>query len=215
MNWASLFEMAARVARSPLAGELVLRGSVPMRLWFGDRARRPGDVDYVVADAYIEAHSPDGDAIMDGLTRVLGPPESESDLWADGEAIGRRLGYPGGRIDVVFGEILWAEPEILPVNGVPVPAASPTLELAWKLRWLEGGHPEPKDLYDAVLLAESPRVDLELSRGVFEAVWRDDFVELPPRWSEHAPADDRWRAAGLPGRPGEWIDRLNAACGLE
>lgn len=39
------------VAASPWAEALVLRGSVLMALWFGEEAREPGDLDFVVAPA--------------------------------------------------------------------------------------------------------------------------------------------------------------------
>ncbi|OCC10161.1 hypothetical protein A3Q37_03979 [Streptomyces sp. PTY087I2] len=39
------------VAASPWAEALVVRGSVLMALWFGEEAREPGDLDFVVAPA--------------------------------------------------------------------------------------------------------------------------------------------------------------------
>ncbi|NEE24204.1 nucleotidyl transferase AbiEii/AbiGii toxin family protein, partial [Streptomyces sp. SID7982] len=39
------------VAGSPWAEALVVRGSVLMALWFGEEAREPGDLDFVVAPA--------------------------------------------------------------------------------------------------------------------------------------------------------------------
>ena len=49
-------------------------------------------------------------------------------------------------------------------------AATPETSLAWKLLWLAGDmHPQGKDLYDAVLLAESYSVRPALLREVFDA----------------------------------------------
>lgn len=56
-------------------------------------------------------------------------------------------------------------PRITDRPPTPVRTASRTLSLAWKLRWLHTdataqGRAQGKDLYDAVLLAESPRTRL-------------------------------------------------------
>ncbi|GLY30891.1 nucleotidyl transferase AbiEii/AbiGii toxin family protein [Kineosporia sp. NBRC 101731] len=140
------------------------------------------------------ANGQGGGIDFDASLAVLG------DIWTYDRVPGRRLvlpwsvaqqpdqpdqpelsGLPGGNIqlDFVFNEVMPQEPELveLPGGGV-VQAASPALSLAWKLLWLfTDTHPQGKDLYDAVLLAEHYPLPDELLRWAFEqagqpsAVW--------------------------------------------
>jgi len=109
------------------------------------------------------------------------------------------------QIDLVFSEPLQDEPTLEPI-GIdprvasretgyrdPLPGrslwfASRSESLAWKLLWLQSDmHPQGKDLYDAVLLAEDSPLSLELARAVFNAKgerWRDLELQLPAAtWS--------------------------------
>ncbi|WP_328621556.1 hypothetical protein [Streptomyces sp. NBC_00354] len=80
-------------------------------------------------------------------------------------------GLPAGQVqpDFVFNEHLPAEPVPVELDcGALVPAASPALSPAWKLLWiLSDGHPQGKDLYDAVLPAEWCPLPYGLLQDVF------------------------------------------------
>jgi hypothetical protein len=102
-----------------------------------------------------------------------------------------------------------------------VQAASPELALAWKLLWLRADSatdegPQPKDLIDAVLLAEDGRT--RLSARLLRKVLGE---HAPARGVSggylniSAPAPERWApfAAehGVDGTAEHWLDRLSAA----
>ena len=105
---------------------------------------------------------------------------TSDDIWTYDRVPGRRLvlpwraeGTPGGwvQLDFVFGEPLPLAPEPAVVTagsgrpGVPLQVASKQLSLAWKLVWLMTDmHPQGKDLYDAVLLAEDTPLDYGVLR---------------------------------------------------
>ncbi|MGW4246254.1 nucleotidyl transferase AbiEii/AbiGii toxin family protein [Nocardia sp. NPDC004722] len=119
----------------------------------------------------------------------------DDDIWTYDRVPGRRLvlpwtavdpEIPSGtvQLDFVFNEApqqppLWTA---IPRAGSHGPdarllAATPELSLAWKLLWLsEDRHPEGKDLYDAVLLAENCSPTPELLRAVSPRAW---FFRLP------------------------------------
>ncbi|WP_323139596.1 nucleotidyl transferase AbiEii/AbiGii toxin family protein [Streptomyces sp. NBC_01443] len=101
----------------------------------------------------------------DGRAGVSASGAACEDIWTYDRVPGRRMvlpwsvpGLPAGQVqlDFVFNEHLPAEPEPVELAcGALVPAASPALSPAWKLLWiLSDGHPQGKDLYDAVLPAE-------------------------------------------------------------
>ncbi|MFF7725890.1 nucleotidyl transferase AbiEii/AbiGii toxin family protein [Streptomyces sp. NPDC008001] len=181
------------VAGSPWAGHLVLRGSVPLKAWFGDAAREPGDLDFVVVPDTWQLGDPRTDTMLEEIARAAeersreagGPVRIDAagavsdEIWTYDRVPGRRLVLPWRavehdvppgtvQLDFVFNEALPALPvrtEVLP--GVPMPAASAELSLVWKLLWLVTDmHPEAKDLYDAVLLAEHVRVPYPLLEQV-------------------------------------------------
>lgn len=96
----------------------------------------------------------------------------------------------------------------------PVPTASRELSLAWKLLWLhtdatESGHANGKDLYDAVLLAESPHTALtaRLLRTVLGTRTRDLTPTAMRDW-EVDWTDFRASHPGVSGELGDWLDRL-------
>ncbi|WP_344014849.1 nucleotidyl transferase AbiEii/AbiGii toxin family protein [Streptomyces thermospinosisporus] len=182
----------AAIAESGWADALVLRGSVLMSVWFGDAAREPGDLDFVVVphtwgieDRRTE-RMPDSVA---GAAEVaagergegLGIASAEAvteDIWTYDRVPGRRLvlpwtapELPGGyvQLDFVFNERLPEEPRPVRLpDGTVVNAASPELSLAWKLMWLINDlHAQGKDLYDAVLLAERHPLPYALLHEVF------------------------------------------------
>ena len=174
----------AAIAASDLRDRLILRGSAAMAAWFPDRARQPGDLDFVVHPATMRADSDEATALLrdlqtavrgtviDDATAIADRDFATTDIWTYERAEGRRLVVPwlnrwdpglSGtiQIDLVF------EDELLEPAGlqsitldesppVAVWLASRELSLAWKIQWLAGdNYPMGKDLYDAVLLVES------------------------------------------------------------
>ncbi|WP_330291169.1 nucleotidyl transferase AbiEii/AbiGii toxin family protein [Streptomyces sp. NBC_00576] len=226
------------IAGSEWAQALVLRGSVLMAAWFGEAAREPGDLDFVVV--------PDTFAITDAragrmLAGIAAAAEADGnsevgfsardavieDIWTYDRVPGRRMvlpwsapGLPGGHVqlDFVFNERL-AEPPV-PVElpgGTLVWAATPALSLAWKLMWLINDmYAQGKDLYDAVLLAERYPLPHELLHEVFRL-----SGEWPHAEREHILLADVVQAVGyvewdhfvveypqLADREREFVDRL-------
>ena len=209
------------VASSRWSEHLVLRGSALMRAWFGEAARDPKDLDWVFQP--FETKADDALAhqclaeIRDLIARNprVGDVEidvariASDEIWTYERAAGRRLIFPfrapsgAGRevqIDIVWQETLWQPPvrTTIPTRGgaIELWAATPALSLAWKLLWLAGDmHPQGKDLYDAVLLAErgvalSEPLDFGLLRRVFDGddwwakqpLTLDDFRDLQVDW---------------------------------
>ncbi len=173
------------ISQSPWADSLVLRGSVLLADRFGEAAREPGDLDFVVvpADWRIEQERTgrmlDGiAAAADGKAGIKASGAVSEDIWTYDRVPGRRMvlpwsvpGLPDGQVqlDFVFNERLPVAPE--PVGlacGAVVLAATPALSLAWKVLWLiSDRHPQGKDLYDAVLLAEHCHLPNALVQEVF------------------------------------------------
>ncbi|WP_020474096.1 nucleotidyl transferase AbiEii/AbiGii toxin family protein [Zavarzinella formosa] len=179
------------VAESPWGKQLVLRGSRLLKAWFGDEAREPGDLDYVVRPATLQPTDSSGVAMLNGLRSCVasrpGPAGIDflhdmvacDNIWTYERAEGRRIvfpwqtrGLPGGavQVDIVFAEEL-TEPPILTqlaLTGgeiVLIWTAGVGQSFAWKVLWLETDiNPQGKDLYDAAILAEHvflPRTILE------------------------------------------------------
>ncbi|SDJ60014.1 nucleotidyl transferase AbiEii/AbiGii toxin family protein [Streptomyces indicus] len=100
-------------------------------------------------------------------------------------------------------------------GGAPtlIRTASRELSLAWKLLWLyadaaSGDGPQPKDLYDAVLLAEDPRT--RLTPALLRTVLRKFAAETPGGLSVDESAWARFRAAhpNARGSARSWAARL-------
>ncbi|MGW1374501.1 nucleotidyl transferase AbiEii/AbiGii toxin family protein [Streptomyces sp. NPDC002446] len=197
----ALHHVLTALSQSPWADHLVLRGSMLLKEWFGDAAREPGDLDFVVVPETWQLTDDRTDQMLDGIAAAAeelshrgGPVRLDAhaaigdEIWSYDRVPGRRLvipwtaeaaGVPAGsvQLDFVFNEHLPApaEPaEILGPQGatpVVVHAATRALSLAWKVLWLVSDrHPEGKDLYDAVLLAESTELPFALLREVFRGV---------------------------------------------
>ncbi|MFE5599619.1 nucleotidyl transferase AbiEii/AbiGii toxin family protein [Streptomyces coelicoflavus] len=184
----------AAVADSEWVDSLVLRGSMLMSTWFGEQAREPGDLDFVVvprswridagrtermltaiAEAAGARAGTGGDGVDVGISARGAVVE---DIWTYDRVPGLRMvlpwgspGLPGGHVqlDFVFGERLPEPPEPVELpGGAVLYAATPGLSLAWKLMWLINDmHGQGKDLYDAVLLAERHPLSRELLHEVF------------------------------------------------
>ncbi|MFD3943429.1 nucleotidyl transferase AbiEii/AbiGii toxin family protein [Streptomyces sp. NPDC058579] len=187
---AALELVLAAVAGSPWAEFLVLRGSMLMSAWFGEAARAPKDIDFVVVPETWRIEEPRTRAMLDGIAEAAErlAEESGTDLsisaaggvceyiWTYERVPGHRLvlpwtapGLPGGQVqlDFVFQERLPTPPRPTEVAGIRLPAADRELSLAWKLLWLSCDmYPQAKDLYDAVLLAESCALPLALLETV-------------------------------------------------
>ncbi|MFK0224374.1 nucleotidyl transferase AbiEii/AbiGii toxin family protein [Streptomyces sp. NPDC090303] len=191
----------AAVAGSPWADSLVLRGSMLMSAWYGEAARAPKDIDFVVVPETWRIEEPRTRAMLDGIAEAAQrvAEESGTDLsipaagavseyiWTYERVPGHRLvlpwqapGLPGGQVqlDFVFHERLPTPPRATEVAGVRLLAADRELSLAWKLLWISCDmYPQAKDLYDAVLLAEGGALPRELLETVLREA--DEWPGLP------------------------------------
>ncbi|MGX4732413.1 nucleotidyl transferase AbiEii/AbiGii toxin family protein [Kitasatospora griseola] len=217
----------AAVAASAWADHLVLRGSVVLKAWFGDAAREPGDLDFVVTPADRMLDDPRTGDLFDDLTRAvcattgrvrfLAEQTATEDIWTYERAPGRRLvlvwtadGLPDGtvQLDFVFNEDppLPAEPlEVAP--GAVLNVAGRELSLAWKLLWLATDrYPQGKDLYDAALLARSTGLRYQVLRDVF--VTGEAHYAEEPVGPDSVPSETDWSnfAAEYPQLAGEESD---------
>lgn len=175
-----------RIASWPLSGRLALRGSRTLVAWFGDRAREPRDLDWV-APASWRHDGVEADALYKELMQLGAPTASGVDglsvggplrgaaIWTYERAPGYRVvvpwqaaGLPPGEVqlDIVFEQPLRDEPvettltTELPGGPITLRCVSRQMSLAWKLLWLvTDWYPEGKDVYDAVLLAESTTME--------------------------------------------------------
>lgn len=192
-----------RLARSPVAEELVLRGGMMMRLWAGPVPRVVEDIDFLALFPFDPAstiarleslcHLDAGDGVIFGALR------SEV-IWAETAFPGVRafieVGLPGAasfelRVDTGFGDPMdppptWTE-QSLP-EGAParVLACRPETLFAWKVHGLferGKGRFRPKDLFDVYLIAKHAPLDRTLLpralRLAFES--RGDSLELTSR----------------------------------
>ena len=88
-------------------------------------------------------------------------------------------------MDVVFGIRLWEPPIEIAVptpdgDHVVVQGITPALALGWKLLWLiTDCYAQGKDLYDAVLLAESVDLSASLVEQVLSEIPKGDFQVTP------------------------------------
>ncbi|MFK0253353.1 nucleotidyl transferase AbiEii/AbiGii toxin family protein [Streptomyces sp. NPDC090445] len=182
---AALDAVLVAVSETEWADSLVLRGSTLLAHWFGEEAREPGDLDFVVVPESWRMEDGRTGRMLEGIALAAdgraGTKASGmvwENIWTYDRVPGRRMvlpwsvpGLPGGQVqlDFVFNEQMPAEPEPLELAcGAVVLAASPELSLAWKLLWIiSDRHPQGKDLYDAVLLAERYPLRLELLHQVF------------------------------------------------
>jgi len=209
------------IAGSVWRDRLLLRGSATMRLWFGDDARVPHDLDWVVLPKGTTSGCDDALRMLDDVTAAVtlqasgdsGPRFDPSlvardPIWTYERADGVRLtfgwsvaGVPPGKLqcDFVFGEELWGDAPLdwrVPAGegeAVGLQVASPELSLAWKYVWLANDrYPQAKDLYDAVLLAERcPYVPVSILDGLRALLERDRGSWWLEREINSAP-EERW-----------------------
>lgn len=217
-------EVLGIIAESEWAEHLVLRGSVSMREWYGNRAREPRDIDFVFQPYKVKIDDFHFNKLYHFLRReilnqatqreatyeLIAQKTSTDSIWTYERADGRRLsipwkreGVPGGevQIDIVFGEKLPELPVDLIIPTVSgryqFQSASKELSLAWKILWLASDyHPQGKDLYDAVLLAEDPSVELSVDtlRTVLGIGSGDYGGNLPGLFGPqtHVSLNDEW-----------------------
>ncbi|MET9605460.1 nucleotidyl transferase AbiEii/AbiGii toxin family protein [Streptomyces sp. NPDC006512] len=192
------------VSRGEWADSLVLRGSVLLADRFGEAAREPGDLDFVVVPHTWEMGDGRTDRMLEGIAAAAdgraGIDASgavSEDIWTYDRVPGRRMvlpwavpGLPAGQVqlDFVFNERLAEPPEPAELAcGAVVLAATPALSLAWKVLWLiSDRHPQGKDLYDAVLLAEHHRLPNALLQQVFREAgeWPHPHADVGPEHIE-------------------------------
>ena len=231
-------------ADTTLRDRLVLRGGVLMHTWFGDRAREPHDLDFTVAPNTLAPDDPAAKALLRALVRlgkdhpaaggatIRGNLIATDSIWTYERAEGRRILYPwtapglppgSVQIDVVFREP--AAPPTEPTDvrlpdGTPASllAASRSQSLAWKLMWLYGdSYPQAKDLYDAVLLAESTELAFDLlAVTLATSPDADDYGPTPLPVSRPLAGPLEWGdlAASHPdpaATAAAWAARLHAA----
>ena len=144
-----------------------------------------------------EQLSADGEGNRDGV-RIYASGAFSDDIWTYDRVPGRRLtlpwdagsgDIPGGwvQLDFVFGEKVHGEIEPAEIalspgrRAVPLRAASKELSLAWKLVWLlTDMHPQGKDLYDAVLLAEDTPLRYSVLRDAYneaDSYEPDEYID--------------------------------------
>lgn len=211
----------AAIADGPWVDHLVLRGSVLMVTWFGDAARDPGDLDFVVVPPDWAVDESRTARLFTGIARDAAAAAAGSgvtidaagavteEIWTYDRVPGRRMllpwtapGVPGGsvQLDIVFNEILPAPAALTVIRplgdgpGSRVLAASPGLSLAWKLLWLvSDAYPQGKDLYDAVLLAERTPPEYEPVRDAFVLGGTEGLRPAGPWWLDTLDAEGEWK----------------------
>jgi len=193
---AVLFHILNSINNSDWSRHLVLRGSAVMMSWFGNRARRPGDLDWIVIPqnwdvANIRSKQMIGSVmeLLDGSTVRTGLviPSNKfamEEIWTYEKAPGLRIVVPWEflrsrfngtvQMDFVFGELMPSPPVVTPVTlggstSITLQTASREQSLAWKILWLAtDSYAMGKDLYDAVILAEGTRLEMSLLKRSFD-----------------------------------------------
>lgn len=162
----------------------------------------PGDLDFVVVPETLSISDRRAVELLESIVMAVTSREcagvelrrdevAQDQIWTYDRVPGTRLvfrwtapGLPWGatQLDFVFGERLPVAHQTLDVGLSPerharLQVAPKDLSLAWKLLWLHSDmHPRGKDLYDAMLLAETTNLSLSLLQAVFEIADR----KLPP-----------------------------------
>jgi len=169
-----------RLARSPVAEELVLRGGMMMRLWAGPVPRPVEDIDFLAVFPFDTAATA---SRLEAVCRVeaddglrFGALRSEV-IWAETAFPGVRafveVSFPGDeapfelRIDTGFGDPMdppatWMDHPLEAGAPARVLACRAETLLAWKVHGLferGKGRFRPKDLFDVYLLANHAPID--------------------------------------------------------
>lgn len=231
-----LWHVLTQIAESPCAEHLVLRGSAVMASWFGELARIPGDLDWVLIPEVQKMNAPESIAVVDSLLKLIcGTTVQEGirvsadqfaveNIWTYEKAPGRRIVFSwesdllniGGTIqmDIVFGEHIpdgfaFTDVQLGTLPPITCRTVSPAQSLAWKLLWLQTDmHPMGKDLYDAVLLAESTEISFDLIHRTFQCAG-EQFANPPRLHSQSLEWEPFQREyPHIEGTADEWIERL-------
>jgi hypothetical protein len=228
------------IAASKWHDHLVLRGSVLLAAWYGDRARRPGDIDWVVTPAEWNLSDRHSKALLAGIETTLRgttvsfdqqltiPDRSfaSTEIWSYERAPGQRIVVPWIAEDTAFNgtvqlDFVFAEPMPSPVVPTAIQftsqppanllAATPEQSLCWKLLWLAtDSYASGKDLFDAVLLAESTSLNMHLLKSTFELAkvnrdptqeldaaaiksWYVEWDDFQAEYPQHAESEDVWK----------------------
>jgi hypothetical protein len=233
----ALAHLLRQVANSPLGDMVVLRGSMALKAWYGEKARRPGDVDWVVMpDTLRFGEAATSDLFQEFLERVdevrdvenihiLFDQISADNIWTYERAQGIRLlfpyeadGLPPGEVymDFVFDEPIPAPPVRLHVpdpirlEEIPLLAASKELSLVWKLIWLTTDmYPQAKDLYDAVILVEDPAINLNEVNELLLSMHSLMFEPLDLRINPDEWTQLRLDYPHIQGEASDWRARLS------
>ncbi|WP_278264155.1 nucleotidyl transferase AbiEii/AbiGii toxin family protein [Nocardia sp. AG03] len=199
---AALDHVLAGLADTPWAERVMVRGSVLLRAWFGEDAREPGDLDFVVLDPTWTLDDPRTAAAFDEIAAAataraaqpdstvrIDPAAAVSDqIWTYDRVPGRRLllpwssiepGVPGGsvQLDFVFGEQLPEPPVRTELARLATPGPA------------------------TILLAASPRLSLAWKllwlatdiypegKDLYDAVLLAEHTDLPPALFRAVTAD--------------------------
>lgn len=227
----------------PWQNKLVLRGSLTMRAFAGDAAREPGDIDWVVTPETIIMSEKAAHQIIDGIIKAVSasprcqdaaiePADiTQTDIWTYDRAPGRRVALPWRcgelppavmQMDFVFQQKLHTQPVPITISldtkdSVTLLSASREESLAWKLLWLSSDiHPQGKDLYDAVLLAEGKTLPATLLQAVLQDADMLKHVSRSFPFDDKASANVDWdnfmkECPWVEGKASEWIKRLKTA----
>lgn len=185
------------IGASAWKDSLVLRGSYLLKQWFGDAAREPGDLDWVIRPPHTSWLSLSDWGVFNGLADLIRQRDKlygadititdmvVDEIWTYDRIPGRRMvltwqaeDLPVGtsQMDFVLNEDMWTEPVETTITmkdgrSTILWTASPEMSLAWKLVWLNSdSHPQGKDLYDATLLAEYRPLPSDLLRHVIREI---------------------------------------------
>lgn len=204
-----IYHVLQTIANSTWADHLILRGSTVLASWYPDRARRPGDLDWVVTPADWRMQQDESKQLIDELISMLQGERVNAEvhipikgfaldeIWTYEKAPGMRIIVPWQcddrrfdgtiQMDVVFSEVMPSPPVMTPIcvgarEPINMQVADKAVSLAWKLLWVVSDiHPVGKDLYDAVILAEDVTLSLEVVQATFVAADEITFTgENPP-----------------------------------
>lgn len=238
-----------RMATTRWHANLVMRGSLLLKQYLSEAAREPADIDWVVRPPTLEPRDTEARLMLREIIDAIGQAPKIGDVlidikntnvdvtWGYSDTPGRRVVFPWRaanlpagelQMDFTFGEPLPEAPRMITLLGVDqdVFAASPELSLAWKIIWLAAdAYPQPKDLYDATLLAERYPITRDYLESIV-ALHRDDWVrdslldtltQKPAGGPLQTLVDDsHWRDfqreyPAIEGTASEWLTRLNNA----
>jgi len=241
------------IATSRWRDHLILRGSVLMQWWFGEWARDPKDIDWVFQPQSVKPEDALAQECLNELielvrrfprtknAEIITSHIVQDEIWTYERAEGRRLLFPfqtaDGTTREVQMDIVWDEPLHEPAarhllrpeneGDAAQPyllAASPALSLAWKLLWVAGDmHPQAKDFYDSVLLAEklyseNTPLSFDLLRRVFDQDewWRGQPLTFDAIITPYPYDWDEFRLAypWIGVEEEAWRERLRAALTL-